>query len=98
MLNDPHQQATGRLLGGGWRGHLARRLDAVLAAVHRTPPASRPLPGGPLGPVPLEHTVDVIGGLELLGHTWDLARATGGDDIRGLAYQPGGTLAAGLME
>jgi len=27
---DPAQLATMRILGGGWRGHLARRLDALL--------------------------------------------------------------------
>ncbi|GII96101.1 maleylpyruvate isomerase family mycothiol-dependent enzyme [Sinosporangium siamense] len=42
--------------------------------------ASGQLPGGPLGPVPVERAVDVVGALELLGHTWDLARATGGDE------------------
>ena len=28
---DPGQQAAMRVLGGGWRGHLARRLDKALA-------------------------------------------------------------------
>jgi uncharacterized protein YndB with AHSA1/START domain len=28
---DPQQQATRRILGGGWRGHLARRLEETLA-------------------------------------------------------------------
>ncbi|MGI5347123.1 TIGR03086 family metal-binding protein [Streptomyces sp. CA-250714] len=59
---------------------LACRAD-VLAALRDPALAARPLPGGPLGPVPLEQAVDVIGALELLGHTWDLARATGGDEI-----------------
>jgi uncharacterized protein YndB with AHSA1/START domain len=29
--NDPGQQATMRILGGGWSGHLARRLGQTLA-------------------------------------------------------------------
>ncbi len=31
--DDPGQQATRRVLGGGWRGHLVRRLDETLAAL-----------------------------------------------------------------
>jgi uncharacterized protein (TIGR03086 family) len=42
--------------------------------------AATRLPGGPLGPVPVEQAADIIGGLELLVHTWDLARAVGGDE------------------
>jgi uncharacterized protein (TIGR03086 family) len=38
------------------------------------------LPGGPLGPVPAEQAADTLGSLELLVHTWDLARAVGGDE------------------
>ena len=53
--------------------------DALLAVLADPALATRVL-RGPLGPVPFERTVDVIGALELLGHTWDLARATGGDD------------------
>lgn len=30
---DPYQQMTRRILGGGWRGHLARRLEETLAAL-----------------------------------------------------------------
>ncbi|GII80460.1 hypothetical protein Sru01_54420 [Sphaerisporangium rufum] len=40
--------------------------------------AARPFPA-PIGLVPLERAVDVVGALELLVHTWDLARAVGGD-------------------
>jgi uncharacterized protein YndB with AHSA1/START domain len=29
---DPAQQATMRILGGGWTGHLARRLEHTLAS------------------------------------------------------------------
>jgi uncharacterized protein YndB with AHSA1/START domain len=29
---DPRQQVTRRILGGGWRGHLVRRLEDLLAA------------------------------------------------------------------
>jgi hypothetical protein len=29
--DDPAQQATMRILGGGWAGHLARRLEKTLA-------------------------------------------------------------------
>lgn len=28
---DPNQQATMRILGGGWRGHMARRLELTLS-------------------------------------------------------------------
>jgi uncharacterized protein (TIGR03086 family) len=42
--------------------------------------AATRLPGGPLGPVPVEQAVDIIGSLELLVHTWDLACAVGGDE------------------
>lgn len=59
--------------------------DDLLAVLRDPALASRPLPGGPLGPVPVEQAADVIGSLELLGHTWDLARATGGDE----ALDPG---------
>ncbi|MER6946890.1 TIGR03086 family metal-binding protein [Nonomuraea sp. NPDC000554] len=54
--------------------------DDMIAMLRNPALAARPLPGGPLGPVPVEQAVDVIGALELLGHTWDLARATGGDE------------------
>ena len=30
--DDPAQQATMRILGGGWAGHLARRLEQTLAS------------------------------------------------------------------
>jgi uncharacterized protein YndB with AHSA1/START domain len=30
---DPRQQAVQRVLGGGWRGHLVRRLEETLAAL-----------------------------------------------------------------
>lgn len=55
--------------------------DDMCAMLRDSALASRRLPGGPLGPVPVERAVDVIGSLELLGHTWDLARATGGDEV-----------------
>jgi uncharacterized protein (TIGR03086 family) len=42
--------------------------------------AATPLPGGPLGPVPVQQAVNIIGSLELLVHTWDLARAVSGDE------------------
>lgn len=42
--------------------------------------ADATLPGGPLGPVPVQQAVEVIGSLELLVHTWDLARAVGGNE------------------
>ncbi|MEV4166306.1 maleylpyruvate isomerase family mycothiol-dependent enzyme [Nonomuraea dietziae] len=55
--------------------------DDMLAMLRDPALASRRLPGGPLGPVPVEQAADVVGALELLGHTWDLARATGGDEV-----------------
>ncbi|MEO3875004.1 TIGR03086 family metal-binding protein [Nonomuraea sp. B12E4] len=54
--------------------------DDLLAVLRDPALAGRPLPGSPLGPIPVEQAVSVIGSLELLGHTWDLARATGGDE------------------
>jgi uncharacterized protein (TIGR03086 family) len=51
-------------------------LLAVLADPHL---AGKPMPS-PLGVVPVEAAVDAIGALELLVHTWDLARAVGGDE------------------
>lgn len=54
--------------------------DDMLTTLRDPALATRPLPGGPLGPVPIEQAVDMIGSLELLVHTWDLARATGGDE------------------
>jgi uncharacterized protein (TIGR03086 family) len=42
--------------------------------------AATRLPGGPLGPVPVEQAADIVGSLELLVHAWDLARAVGGDE------------------
>ncbi len=57
-----------------------RCRDDMTAMLTDPARASRRLPGGPLGPVPVEHAVDVIGSLELLVHTWDLARASGGDE------------------
>jgi uncharacterized protein (TIGR03086 family) len=41
--------------------------------------ADHPFPA-PIGLVTFEHVVDVVGRLELLVHTWDLARAVGGDE------------------
>jgi uncharacterized protein (TIGR03086 family) len=55
--------------------------DNLLAVLGDADLAARRLPGGPLGPVPVGRAVDLIGALELLGHTWDLARATGGDEV-----------------
>ncbi|WP_214416703.1 maleylpyruvate isomerase N-terminal domain-containing protein [Sphaerisporangium fuscum] len=53
-----------------------RRMVALLndpaAAGHSFP--------APIGMVTFETAVDVIGALELLVHTWDLARAVGGDE------------------
>jgi uncharacterized protein (TIGR03086 family) len=58
----------------------ARCRDDMLAMLTDPDRAATRLPGGPLGPVPVERAVEVIGSLELLVHTWDLARAVGGDE------------------
>ncbi|MCP2342580.1 maleylpyruvate isomerase family mycothiol-dependent enzyme [Actinomadura rupiterrae] len=58
-----------------------RCRDAMHAMLVDPERAAFRLPWGPLGPVAVEQAVDIIGGLELLGHTWDLARAVGGDEI-----------------
>ncbi|GAB1820969.1 maleylpyruvate isomerase family mycothiol-dependent enzyme [Herbidospora sp. RD11066] len=55
--------------------------DDLLAVLRDPVLAATILPFSPIGPVPVERAVDVVGALELLGHTWDLARATGGDEI-----------------
>jgi uncharacterized protein (TIGR03086 family) len=42
--------------------------------------AATPLPGGLMRGEPVERAADIIGATELLVHTWDLARAVGGDE------------------
>lgn len=54
--------------------------DDLLAMLEDPALAARQLPYSPLGPVTVEQAAETIGALELLIHTWDLARATGGDD------------------
>jgi len=58
----------------------ARCRDDLHAMLSDPDRAAIRLPGGPLGPVPVEDAADVIGSMELLVHTWDLARAVGGDE------------------
>jgi uncharacterized protein (TIGR03086 family) len=58
-------------------GRCRENMQAMLSDPDR---AATRLPGGPLGPVPVEQAADIIGSLELLVHTWDLARAVGGDE------------------
>lgn len=58
----------------------ARCRDDMLAMLADPARAALRLPGGPMGAVPVELAVAVIGSIELLVHTWDLARATGGDE------------------
>jgi uncharacterized protein (TIGR03086 family) len=56
-------------------------VRAELRAILTDPALSAtPLPFSPIGPVPVERAADVVGALELLVHTWDLARAVGGDE------------------
>ncbi|WP_433072962.1 TIGR03086 family metal-binding protein [Dactylosporangium sp. CA-052675] len=57
--------------------HVRDDMLAMLADPART--ALR-LPGGPMGAVPVWQAVSVVGSVEVLVHTWDLARATGGDE------------------
>jgi uncharacterized protein (TIGR03086 family) len=54
--------------------------DRVLAVLADPELAATPLKFSPLGPVPVVVAADRIGALELLVHTWDLARASGGDE------------------
>lgn len=54
--------------------------DDLLAVLTDPALAGTRLPGGPLGAAPVEQAADLIGALELLTHSWDLARATGGDE------------------
>ncbi|MGI5241472.1 TIGR03086 family metal-binding protein [Dactylosporangium sp. CA-139066] len=79
-----------------------RVRDDMLAML--ADPARRAIrmPGGPMGAVAVLDAVAVIGRLEVLVHTWDLARATGGDETLD-PHQVAGTLraaephAAGLL-
>ncbi|WP_046499907.1 TIGR03086 family metal-binding protein [Streptomyces odonnellii] len=57
-----------------------RCRDDMYAMLSDPDRAATRLPGGPLGPVPVEQAADILGSLELLVHTWDLARAVGGDE------------------
>lgn len=57
----------------------ARCRDDMVAMLRDPELAARTVPG-PMGVVPVERAVDVIGSLEVLVHTWDLARAVGGDE------------------
>ncbi|MFG2040305.1 TIGR03086 family metal-binding protein [Dactylosporangium sp. NPDC048998] len=54
--------------------------DDMLAMLADPGRAALRLPGGPMGAVPVAQAVAVVGSIELLVHTWDLARATGGDE------------------
>ncbi|MGC9665993.1 TIGR03086 family metal-binding protein [Planosporangium sp. 12N6] len=58
----------------------ARCRDDMYAMLSDPDRAATRLRGGPLGPAPVEQAGDLIGGMELLVHTWDLARAVGGDE------------------
>ncbi|MGW4638327.1 TIGR03086 family metal-binding protein [Sphaerisporangium sp. NPDC004334] len=54
---------------------------AELRAVLTDPElAATPLPYSPIGPVAVAEAADSVGAMELLVHTWDLARAVGGDE------------------
>ncbi|WP_433604127.1 hypothetical protein ACQP2P_23805 [Dactylosporangium sp. CA-139114] len=55
---------------------------ATLAGPARTAPR---LPGGPVDAVPVSRSVSVAGSVEVLVHTWDPARAAGGDETPGPA-------------
>lgn len=59
----------------------ARCRDDMLAMLADPDRSATRMPGGPLGPAPVAEAVRVIGSLELLVHTWDLARAVGGDEM-----------------
>ena len=71
-----------------WRSSFAEAMEAV-----RQPGAlEKPLAGGPMGPMPLEMMLGRLLSTDVLVHTWDLARAVGGDerldqDAVGHAYE-----------
>lgn len=71
-----------------WRTSFA----AVMAAVRQPGALEKPVPGGPMGPMPLEMMLGRLLSNDVLVHTWDLARAVGGDerldqDAVGHAYE-----------
>ncbi|MEU7874404.1 TIGR03086 family metal-binding protein [Dactylosporangium sp. NPDC049140] len=79
--------------------HVRDDMLAMLADPART--ALR-LPGGPMGAAPIPQAVSVVGSVEVLVHTWDLARATGGDETLDPAqvarvHAAAGPYAAGLL-
>jgi uncharacterized protein (TIGR03086 family) len=59
----------------------ARVRDDMMAMLADPQRTARRMPGGPMGEAPIPLAVSVVGSVELLVHTWDLARATGGDEI-----------------
>ena len=81
-----------RLGNGGLQGKEAREIgpdediavawaearDAFTAGI-TTGDLSTPLPG-PFGPMPAEQLIGRLISTDILVHTWDLARATGGDE------------------
>ncbi|HTJ32796.1 MAG TPA: TIGR03086 family metal-binding protein [Dactylosporangium sp.] len=58
-----------------------RARDHMLAMLADPDRRAIRMPFGPMGAVPVADAVAVIGSLEVLVHTWDLARATGGDEV-----------------
>lgn len=62
---------------GAWRG-LDRALRAALDDPEVAGAVREP---GPLGPLTFEAALDMIGTNDVLLHTWDLARATGQDEV-----------------
>jgi len=57
------------------------QFDAVQAVLNDPPTASRLLVNPHLGELPLDHAIDRVYTSDVFMHTWDLARATGQDDL-----------------
>lgn len=57
-----------------------RALDALLAGALADPAVVDAVRDTPMGPMPFGAALDMIGTTDVFLHTWDLARATGGDE------------------
>ena len=59
-----------------WRESMSR----LMAALETEGALEKQVPGGPMGDMPIEFLIGRILASDVLVHTWDLARAVGGDE------------------